>query len=160
MMTSIAIMIASAAMAICFFAVMHPRATPVLSGQRWIMPGLGSILIVETLGPGASFGSGQGKYINVRYRMLDGTCGFCTKNEIRSSGRLVPYTQKTPKDEYIEKILDAAKQKEKKDDSWKPYSPPKGWTKKYREGPIVDAEIINTDYPISSYPFDHPKKRS
>ena len=160
MMISIAIMIASAALAICFFAIMQPRQLPVLSGQRWVMPGLGTILIVETLGPGASFGNEHGKYINVRYRMPDGTCGFCTKNEIRSSGRLVPYTQKSAKDEYIEKILEIAKnKKQEKDSSWKPYSPPPGWTKKQSEGPIIDAEIVNAEYPVpSNHHFDHLKK--
>ena len=160
MMMSVAIMIASAALAICFFAVMQPRRLPVLSGQRWVMPGLGSILIVETLGPGASFGIEQGKYINVRYRMLDGTCGFCTKNEIRSSGKLVPYTQKTTREEYIDKILNAARDKKRQSDSWKPYSPPPGWTKKHSEGPIIDAEIVSPGYPVPSRSFDHSKKRS
>lgn len=142
MMISIAIMIASAAVAICVFAIMQPRRPPVLSGQRWVMPGLGSILVVETLGPGASFGTAQGKYINVRYRTSDGTCGYCTKDEIRGSGRLVRYNQKSARDKYIESILDAARNK-KSDLSWEPYKPPPGWQKKYSEGPIIDADIVD-----------------
>ena len=161
MMMSVAIMIASAAIAICVFAIMQPRQTPVLPGQRWVMPGLGSILIVETLGPGASFGSKQGKSINVRYRTADGTCGFCTKGEVISSGRLVPYNGQLTREQYIEKILDAAKSKKENEKSWKPYTPPPGWVGKYNQGPIIDAEIVDTKkyrrYP-TGYPLDHSKK--
>ena len=160
-MISIAIMIASAAAAICVFALVQPRQMPVLPGQRWVMPGLGSILIVETLGPGASFGSSQGRSINVRYRTVDGTCGFCSKGDIVTAGKLVPYGHQMTKQEYIEKILDAAKNKKESEASWEPYKPPRGWAKKYSEGPIIDAEIINTRKSTdrrTNYPLDHWKK--
>lgn len=149
MMLSIAIMIASTAAALCLYIIMQPGRPPVLSGQRWLMPGLGPILIVETLSPGSSFAPGSRS--DVRYRMADGSCGLCTKNEIRSSGKLMPYSHQSQKDQYIEEILNAAK--EKKNDKWEPYSPPKGWTKKRSEGKIVDAEIIDQDQPISRHPF-------
>lgn len=151
MIASITAMIVAAALSICIFIIFNPRSAPVLSGQRWLMPGLGSILIVETLGTGATFGSTFGMYVNVRYRLEDGTCGYCTKGEIKSTGRLLPYQKKSSRDIYIEKILNAAKNKH--DHAWKPYRPPPGWVRKHSEGVVIDAEIVNLDdhYPIIEY---------
>ena len=142
MILSITIMIVAAALSICIFTIFNPNRTPVLSGQRWMLPGLGNILIVETLGPSASFGKAYGKYINVRYRTEDGTCGHCTKDDIRSTGKLLPYRQPTARDLYIEKILDAARRNQESD-NWEPYSPPPGWVAGQSEGPIVDADIVD-----------------
>ena len=152
MILSVTIMIVAAALSICIFTIFNSSRTPVLSGRRWFLPGLGNILIVETLGASASFGKSYGKYVNVRYRTEDGTCGHCTKDDIRSTGRLLPYRQRSAKDVYIEKILSAAKRKQESD-NWEPYNPPPGWVAGRAEGPIVDADIVD----LSESSKDHTR---
>ena len=142
MIVAITIMMVAAALCIIVFTMTNPRATPVLSGQRWKMPGLGNILIVKTVGIGASFGRNVGKHINVKYQLLNGEYGYCTKSEIRNTGRLLPYGL-SERDAHIRNILDAARKKST-NKQWSSYSPPPGWVKPQQDGDIRDAEIVNT----------------
>ncbi len=143
MIVAITIMMVAAAACISIFILANPRLIPVLSGQRWIMPGLGDILIVKTIGTGASFGKGIGKHINVKYQLPNGDYGYCTKLEIRSTGRLLPYSN-NQKDIYIRKILQESAQR-KKEKSWRPYSPPRGWVppKNTKDETVYEAEIVD-----------------
>ena len=75
MMFAITTMIVAAACCIIVFIIAGPRGIPVLAGQRWNMPGLGSILIIET--------DIKTQAANVKYQLESGEYGFCTKHEIR-----------------------------------------------------------------------------
>lgn len=144
MMVAITIMMVAAAICISVFIVVSPKLTPVLSGQRWIMPGLGDILIVKTIGMGGSFGKTFGKHIDVKYQLTDGEYGYCTKSEIRSTGRLLPYNR-TQRDIHIQKILNASAQRSQ-EKKWQPYTPPSGWVPPrhtHNDETVYDAEIIN-----------------
>ena len=55
MMLAIVTMFVVTAMALMVFIVVNPRAFPVLIGQRWHMPGIGTVVIMKVLGPGLSF---------------------------------------------------------------------------------------------------------
>jgi hypothetical protein len=153
MILSITIMIVVSALSICIFAFLHPNKTPVLSGQRWRVLGLGNILIVETLGPHASFGQAYGKYVNVRYRLEDGSCGHCSKDDIRYTGKLLPYQQPSSRERYIEKILETVRRKQESA-NWEPYSPPPGWHAGRSEGPVIDADIVDLSNESKASPLD------
>ena len=143
MMIAISIMIAAAAACIMVFIIASPRVVPVLSGQRWVMPGLGKILIVKTLGVGASFGKGLGKHINVKYQLENGDCGYCTKFEVRSTGRLLPY-DKHQRDTHIKSILSAIRRRSSEKEGYSAYSPPPGWNPSRKNSEtIYEAEIVN-----------------
>lgn len=152
MLASIVLMFAMTSVVIIMYMVLHTNVTPVLVGQRWRMPGVGIIRIARVLGTGAMFGEDIGADVNVMFRLPSGQFGFCRKTEIRSAGRLLPVTvARSPaerlEDEIqvqieIDKIVSQMRGKPKKsskvrEDEFKPYSPPPGWT-----GRVYDAEII------------------
>jgi len=142
MIIAVTVMMIAAAATIIAFIIANPRLVPVLSGQRWLMPGLGNILIVKTIGNDVSFGKNVGKHINVKYQLDNGEYGYCTKSEVRTTGQLLPYDNRTERDIHIQNILNAARER-KQDSTWKPYTPPPGWQPDPGPGQVYDAEIIN-----------------
>ena len=142
MIIAITIMITAAAATIVAFIIANPRLVPVLSGQQWLMPGLGNILVVKTIGSDASFGKNVGKHINVKYQLENGEYGYCTKSEVRTMGQLLPYNNRTERDVYIQNILDTVRERNQKE--WKPYAPPPGWRPPPDPDKIYDAEIVDS----------------
>ena len=140
-MVAISIMMVAAAACIMVFIIANPKLVPVLSGQRWVMPGLGNILIVKTLGTGATFGKGLGRHIDVKYQLENGDYGYCTKSEVRLTGRLLPY-DKRERDIYVRNILSAIRKKSNEEE-WVAYAPPPGWQPKPENiETIYEAEIV------------------
>jgi len=140
MIIAITIMITVTAATIIAFIIANPRSVPVLAGQRWLMPGLGNILVAKTIGSDASFGKNVGRHANVKYQLENGEYGYCTKSEIRATGQLLPYNNRTERDVYIQNILDTVR--ERKQGEWKPYAPPPGWRPSPDSDEVYDAEII------------------
>ena len=73
---------------VVFFALEGRPAVPVLAGQRWKVKGLGTVTIIQVLGPGKNFGK-YGKGINVAYRTRNEEVGYCSKFDIMGAGKLV-----------------------------------------------------------------------
>jgi hypothetical protein len=73
---------------VAFFTLESKPAVPVLAGQRWRVKGLGTITIIQVLGPGKNFGR-YGKGINVAYRTRNEEVGYCSKFDIKGAGKLI-----------------------------------------------------------------------
>ena len=136
MFVTISIMFIAAAACIMTFIIAAPRSVPVLVGQRWHMPGLGNILIVET--------NIQSSIVpSIKYQLSNGEFGYCTKQEVQYTGKLVPYSKHAQREIYINKILHSVRERNRKTtDSWEPYNPPPGWVKSRKDDIVYDAEII------------------
>ena len=134
MFVTISIMFIAAAFCIIAFIIAAPRGIPVLAGQRWEMPGLGSILIIDT-------NIKSSTVPGVKYQLASGEYGYCTKHEVRYMGKLLPYSRNAQKEIYINKILQAVRDRNQENaNDWTPYQPPPGWVKK--PSTVYDAEIV------------------
>jgi hypothetical protein len=73
---------------VVFFVLEGQPAVPVLAGQRWRVKGLGTVTIIQVLGPGKNF-ERYGKGINVAYRTRNEEVGYCSKFDIMRVGNLI-----------------------------------------------------------------------
>ena len=89
-MLAIVTMFVVTAMALMVFIVVNPRAFPILIGQRWHMPGIGTVVIMKVLGSGLSFEKTD-RSLNVMYRLPDMSYGVCKKSDLRNFGKLLPH---------------------------------------------------------------------
>ena len=108
---------------------------PIMAGQEWHVDGIGRVKIVDVMGSGKSY-KGHGSNINVKYEAQCGMIGYCSKHEIRKTGKLLqPATLglKQKKDEKIDIVLEWADYKKK-------HGIPKPKSKSY-----VDAELVKND---------------
>ena len=136
MMLAIVTMFVVTAMALMVFIVVNPRAFPILIGQRWHMPGIGTVVIMKVLGPGLSFEKTD-RSLNVMYKLPDMSYGFCKKSDLRNFGKLLPHNrnESSVKQKEIDRVLrEMDRQKEK----FKTYTPP--------GSEIQDAEIVTDHY--------------
>jgi hypothetical protein len=148
MFVTISIMFIAAAFCIIAFIIAAPQGTPVLVGQRWEMPGLGNILIIDTNVKSSSPS-------DVKYQLTNGEYGYCTKYEVRYTGKLLPYSKNAQREIYIDKILRTVRDRnQERVDKWKPYRPPAGWVKPKKAEHIYDAEIVEPE-PDASDEGDH-----
>lgn len=144
MFVTISIMFIAAAACIMTFIIAAPRSVPVLAGQRWHMPGLGNILIVET-------NLRSSTVPPVKYQLISGDFGYCTRHEIQYMGKLLPYSKNAQREIYMNKILKSVRERnQKKTNSWEPYNPPPGWIKPQRDDVVYDAEIIEPETSTST----------
>lgn len=132
MIAAIVTMFVVTALALIVFILINPKAFPILVGQHWHMPGIGTVIIVRVLGPNATFQTSM-PGLSVMYRLPDSSYGFCRKNDLRNFAKLLPYDYKKDliKQKEIENILNEMERKKSK---FQTYTPP---------GPeIQDAEIV------------------
>ena len=123
-----------AAASLMAFAIVNPRAFPVLAGQKWNMPGVGIITIIKVQQLGKGFDSISPR-LNVMYQLVDGSYGFCERSDLRNFGKLLPYSHKisSQKRREINKIIQEIR---KQKISAAEYNAPK------KKSTIQDAEII------------------
>lgn len=74
-----------------FVLVTFSGLPPILAGQRWKVPGIGTVTILKSLSSSEKITSGPGKGSNVVYRTENGLVGYCLKPDIYSKGVLLPY---------------------------------------------------------------------
>ena len=105
--------------------------TPIITGQRWYLKGVGPVTIIRVLGNGAEFDR-PAKGMNVHYRTVALRNGYCTKSDVRTSGTLLPYDkiqaerdmEQTSRPDVEELLAIMRRKKSELADSWKPYKRP------------------------------------
>lgn len=159
---------------------MTSNSKPILSGQRWQVPGIGNVIILKSLPSGERFRSGPGKGSNVVYATDAGMVGYCLKSDVYASGILLPYDKdaiqnainKIKRKSEIDNLLRLMEKKKEELNIFPSYSPPKGWVKKSgtrvtvvesdiesgNEEKIVDAEIIYPETSSNVVPLRRPFK--